>query len=73
MHILIATDAWPPQVNGVVRTLLSVAEAMRRQGATVSFLSPDGFPTVPVLKPIRGLRLALPSPSMTLLFLYPVI
>jgi len=60
MRILIATDAWPPQINGVVRTLLSVAEAMRRQGATVSFLSPDGFPTVPV-PTYPGLRLALPS------------
>ncbi len=62
MRILIATDAWPPQVNGVVRTLLSVAEAMRRQGATVNFLSPDGFPTVPV-PTYPGLRLALPAPS----------
>ncbi|HWM49356.1 MAG TPA: glycosyltransferase family 1 protein [Xanthobacteraceae bacterium] len=62
MHILIATDAWPPQVNGVVRTLLSVAEAMRRQGARVSFLSPDGFPTFPV-PTYPELRLALPSPG----------
>jgi glycosyltransferase involved in cell wall biosynthesis len=61
MHILIATDAWPPQVNGVVRTMLSVAQAMRAQGASVTFLSPDGFPTFPV-PTYPGLRLAWPSP-----------
>ena len=26
-HILVATDAWHPQVNGVVRTLTMMAEA----------------------------------------------
>lgn len=62
MHIMIATDAWPPQVNGVVRTITSVAEAMRRLGARVTFLSPDGFPTVPV-PTYPELRLALPSPG----------
>jgi hypothetical protein len=27
MRVLVATDAWKPQVNGVVRTLQSLAEA----------------------------------------------
>src|SRR4051794_3189105 len=62
MHILIATDAWPPQVNGVLRTIMSVAAALRRQGATVTFLSPEGFPSVQV-PTYPGLRLALPPPA----------
>ena len=28
-HILVATDAWHPQVNGVVRTLTMMAEAAK--------------------------------------------
>jgi hypothetical protein len=60
MRVLIATDAWPPQVNGVVRTLLSLQRAARALGVDIEFLSPDGFRTVPV--PIYpGLRLAIPS------------
>ncbi len=29
MRVLIATDAWHPQVNGVVRTLTSLAESAK--------------------------------------------
>ena len=43
MHILIATGACPPQGNGVERTMLSVAAAMRKLGARVTFLSPDVY------------------------------
>jgi hypothetical protein len=35
MRILIATDAWHPQVNGVVRTLTSLARTLKGLGATV--------------------------------------
>ena len=38
-HILVATDAWHPQVNGVVRTLTMMAEAAKGFGVDVSFLS----------------------------------
>jgi hypothetical protein len=48
MRVLVATDAWPPQVNGVLRTLLSLQRAARGLGVTVEFLSPEGFRTVPV-------------------------
>ena len=44
MKVLVATDAWHPQVNGVVRTLGSLARASNKLGVTVEFLSPDGFP-----------------------------
>ena len=47
MRILIATDAWHPQVNGVVRTLTSLARAAEKLGVTIEFLSPEGFPSVP--------------------------
>jgi len=61
MRLLIATDAWHPQVNGVVRTLMSLAKSVRRQGVAVEFLTPDGFPSMPV-PTYRSLRLALPNP-----------
>jgi len=60
MRILVATDAWRPQVNGVVRTLNSLARATVKLGVTIEFLSPDGFPSFPV-PTYPGLRLAVPS------------
>jgi glycosyltransferase involved in cell wall biosynthesis len=60
MRVLIATDAWHPQVNGVVRTLTSLARSAKKLGVDVEFLSPEGFPTVPV-PTYPGLRLALPG------------
>ena len=59
MRILVATDAWHPQVNGVVRTLAMMAEAARALGAEVSFLTPQSFRTLP-LPSYPDLRLALP-------------
>src|ERR1700709_2236402 len=43
MRILIATDAWHPQVNGVVRTLTSLARSAAALDADISFLTPEGF------------------------------
>jgi len=60
MRVLIATDAWHPQVNGVVRTLTSLARSAKTLGVDVDFLSPEGFTTVPVPS-YPGLRLALPG------------
>jgi len=60
MRVLIATDAWHPQVNGVVRTLTSLARSTRSFGVNIDFLSPDGFPTIP-LPSYPELRLALPG------------
>ena len=61
MRILIATDAWHPQINGVVRTLTMTAAAAEQQGVAVSFLTPQSFRTV-AMPGYRDLRLALPSP-----------
>lgn len=60
MRVLTATDAWRPQINGVVRTLLSTAKSLRDLGHEVEFLAPEGFRTVP-LPSYPSLRLALPS------------
>lgn len=47
MRIAIVTDAWSPQVNGVVRTLQSVGVELEMMGHQVAFVSPDLFPSVP--------------------------
>ena len=60
MKILIATDAWHPQVNGVVRTLTSLARSAPALNADISFLTPDGFPSM-ALPTYPGLRIALPN------------
>ena len=59
MRILVATDAWHPQVNGVVRTLAMTAEAARALGAETTFLTPQSFRTF-AMPSYPGLRLALP-------------
>ncbi len=48
MKILVATYAWHPQVNGVVRTLGQVAHEAHALGADLEFLSPQGFRTLPM-------------------------
>lgn len=60
MKILIATDAWHPQVNGVVRTLTSLSRSAAALGADISFLTPEGFASLP-LPTYPGLRIALPT------------
>lgn len=60
MRVLVATDAWHPQVNGVVRTLTSMARSARRLGVEVEFLTPGGFRSIP-LPGYRSMRLALPT------------
>lgn len=46
-RILIVSDAWFPQVNGVVRTLATVAGELRAMGHTVDVIGPDRFRTLP--------------------------
>jgi glycosyltransferase involved in cell wall biosynthesis len=46
-RIVIVTDAWRPQVNGVVRTLSTVADELRAMGHTVLVIGPDHFHTIP--------------------------
>jgi glycosyltransferase involved in cell wall biosynthesis len=59
MRILIATDAWHPQINGVVRTLTATADCAQKLGTDVFFLTPEDFPRVP-LPNYPEIKLALP-------------
>jgi len=59
MKILVATDAWHPQVNGVVRTLGHVAREASSLGVDIEFLTPSEFRTLP-LPSYPEVRLALP-------------
>jgi glycosyltransferase involved in cell wall biosynthesis len=45
--IVIATDAWHPQVNGVVRSLTSTVDALRTRGHEVVIIEPSLFRTIP--------------------------
>lgn len=62
MKILVATDAWHPQVNGVVRTLNMMAEAATSMNVDVTFLTPQSFRTIS-LPSYADIHLALPWPS----------
>jgi glycosyltransferase involved in cell wall biosynthesis len=46
-RILIVTDAWTPQVNGVVRTLRTITDEIRAMGKVVEIIGPDQFNTIP--------------------------
>jgi glycosyltransferase involved in cell wall biosynthesis len=48
MRILIVSDAWFPQVNGVVRTLSVVADKLTAMGDTVEVIGPDRFRNIPM-------------------------
>ncbi len=60
MRILIATDAWKPQVNGVVRTYEQLAEHIGELGSEVVFLTPSQFRTLPC-PTYPEIQLALPG------------
>jgi glycosyltransferase involved in cell wall biosynthesis len=47
LKILLVTDAWEPQVNGVVRTLKTTARELTAMGHEVRFLTPLEFRTLP--------------------------
>ena len=46
-RILIVTDAWTPQMNGVVRTIGAVADELQEMGHAVDVIGPDLFRSVP--------------------------
>jgi glycosyltransferase involved in cell wall biosynthesis len=47
MRIAIVTDAWAPQVNGVVRTLESVTHELAAMGHQPTVIAPSGFRSLP--------------------------
>ena len=55
---MIVTDAWSPQVNGVVRTLETLGKDLGKLGHTVRYITPLGRRTFP-LPTYPEIRLAL--------------
>lgn len=58
MRIAIATDAWYPQVNGVVRTLGTTVAELDRRGYEVELVTPQRFMTIP-MPGYSSIRLAM--------------
>ncbi|HWY60803.1 MAG TPA: glycosyltransferase family 1 protein [Rhizomicrobium sp.] len=58
LKILIVTDAWKPQVNGVVRTMEILGEDLAALGHQVRYATPEGRFTVP-MPTYPEIRLAL--------------
>lgn len=58
MRVLIVTDAWRPQVNGVVMTLERLAQSLCQMGVETQFLTPEGFRTF-ALPGYAEIRMAL--------------
>jgi glycosyltransferase involved in cell wall biosynthesis len=65
VRLAVVTDAWLPQINGVVRSLQAVAGELETLGHRISFITPQQFlslpcPTYPEIRlallPGRGLR-----------------
>lgn len=64
MRIAIVTDAWRPQVNGVVRTLETTGACLERFGHRVQFVTPRDFRTIPC-PTYAEIRLAIcPGPGV---------
>jgi glycosyltransferase involved in cell wall biosynthesis len=61
MRILVVTDAWRPQVNGVVRSLEQLEAEARRLGDEIVFLTPERFRTLP-MPGYREIRLSFARP-----------
>jgi glycosyltransferase involved in cell wall biosynthesis len=47
VKIALVSDAWRPQVNGVVRTTTALIRELTRAGHVVAAITPDLFPTIP--------------------------
>ncbi len=58
MRIAIVTDAWAPQVSGVVTTMVNTTRILEELGHRVSLVTPEGFRTAPC-PGYREIRLAL--------------
>jgi len=65
MKLLIITDAWYPQVNGVVRTYEHLSEEMEKRGHTVKVIGPSNFPRRISMPGYKAIKLAI-APYRTL-------
>lgn len=55
MKVAIVTDAWRPQVNGVVTTLVELVRELQELDHTVKIIEPEQFRT----RPCPGLNSSL--------------
>jgi glycosyltransferase involved in cell wall biosynthesis len=62
MRITIVTDAWAPQVNGVVRTLGATRRELQALGHDVTMITPASFATLPC-PTYPEIRLSLARPA----------
>lgn len=62
MKIVVVTDAWVPQVNGVVRTLCAVRDELAAMGHRMEVIAPDRFATLPC-PTYPEIRLAMSRPA----------
>jgi len=60
MKLTLVTDAWEPQVNGVVRTLATTVRLLAERGVRVQVISPDQFWSLP-MPSYPEIRLAMTS------------
>lgn len=63
MRVLVVTDAWHPQVNGVVRSLEQLDAEARRIGEEIVFITPEQFRTMP-MPGYAEIRLSLARPKI---------
>ncbi len=63
MRLSLVTDAWYPQVNGVVTTLSAVVTGLRAQGHTVDVIAPGDYRSLPC-PGYPEIRLALAGPQV---------
>ncbi len=63
LRILIATDAWRPQVNGVVQTLETLCRELVSLGHDICVIEPGRFRTIPC-PTYPEIRLAMTTPNM---------
>lgn len=59
MKLAIVTDAWHPQINGVVTTMTRVVERAQQRGIEVDVIEPSQFRTVPCPRYEKEIRLAI--------------
>jgi glycosyltransferase involved in cell wall biosynthesis len=70
MRLLLATDAWAPQINGVVVSIRNTLDCLRHAGHEVALIEPGQFRSIPcptypeirlALRPARGVISAIES------------
>lgn len=61
MKIMIVSEAWNPQINGVVRTLKMTSRELVKLGHTVELITPQGFRSLPC-PTYPDIRLSLTTP-----------